>query len=121
MQGWAATTDARILVKSDNQVISPGAYVYIDSAPRMPNLTMLVIGGDGNPVKAAATWRLSISFLQTVNQVVERKDFKIPAGGSYTMPAPGDGVHRCRELPCWRYFLFRVQRLADNRTEIEIL
>ena len=89
MQVWAATTDARILVKSDNQVISPGAHVYIDSAPRMPNLTMLVICGDGNPVTAAATWRLSISFLQTVNQVVERKDFKIPAGGSYTMSAPG--------------------------------
>ena len=87
----------------------------------MPNLTMLVIGGDGKQVTGQATWPLSVSFLQTVNQVVERKDFKIPAGGSYTMPAPGDGVHRCRELPCWRYFLFRVQRLADNRTEIEIL
>jgi hypothetical protein len=89
LQIRAATSLPRILVKSDNQVISPGACVYIDSAPRMPNLTMQVIGGDGNPVTAAATWRLSISFLQTINQRVERKDFKIPAGGAYTMPAPG--------------------------------
>jgi hypothetical protein len=87
VQVWAATTDARTLVKSDNQVISPGAHVYIDSAPRMPNLTMLVIGGDGKQVTGQATWPLSVSFLQTVNQVVERKDFKIPADGSYTMPA----------------------------------
>jgi hypothetical protein len=53
----------------------------------MPNLTMLVIGGDGKQVTGQATWPLSVSFLQTVNQVVERKDFKIPADGSYTMPA----------------------------------
>jgi hypothetical protein len=70
---WAATTDPRILVKSDNQVISPGACVYIDSAPRMPNLTMQVIGGDGKQVTGQATWRLSVTFLQTINQVVERK------------------------------------------------
>ena len=55
----------------------------------MPNLTMLVIGGDGKQVTGQATWPLSVSFLQTINQVVERKDFKLPADGSYTMPAPG--------------------------------
>jgi hypothetical protein len=90
LQIRAATTVPRLLVISNNQVVPPGACVYIDPAPSMPNLTMQVVAGDGYPVVGNATWRLSLSFLQTVGMnKVERKDLQIPAGGGYTAPNLG--------------------------------